>query len=233
VCSRLDAIPAVTVEEYVGGVDAGALLPWDAATGFRGLAAALEIVGELHRRTPAPSPGGDELVERWVGRPLATVGAIYRSSSWQASALRRLGDALEAGVGAYSGDIVWTHGDYTPGNIRVTPDGREVLGVVDWGGSRPGGLGAFDTHLLLIAGRAIREHREVGRVVTDLVSASRWPAEEERLLAGVDPPFPLPTLVLLCWLHHVDSNLRKATCVRKRVVWRALNVDAVLRRFSA
>jgi len=28
--------------------------------------------------------------------------------------------------------VSWVHGDFTPGNILVTPDGTSVTGIIDW-----------------------------------------------------------------------------------------------------
>jgi hypothetical protein len=232
--SRLEGSPTAIVERYIDGVDTAALLRSDTAAAFRALAAALEVVGELHRRTAVRRSAGDDLQERWVGRPVATVKSAYGGSTWQASALDRLAEELFLDIAAGDpGEVVWTHGDYTPGNVRVTPDGRDVLGVVDWGGSSPGGLAAFDSTLLLLASRAERERQALGRTVTDLLRLGRWPDEERRLLGHHDAPLPHRSLVLLCWLHHIASNLDKSSRYRKHGLWRAMNMDAVLQSFTS
>jgi hypothetical protein len=233
-CSRLGANPTAIVERYIGGMDVAALLRSDTAAAFRGLGAALEVVGELHHRTAVRPASGDDLVERWVGRPVATVKSAYGPSTWQASALDRLAEQLLLDLEAGDpGEVVWTHGDYTPGNVRVTPDGRDVLGVLDWGGSSPGGLAGFDSTLLLLTSRASREHEALGRTVTDQLRLEQWPDEERRLLGPHDAPLTHRALVLLCWLHHIASNLDKASRYREHRMWRSMNIDAVLRSFTS
>ncbi|MDR2986457.1 MAG: phosphotransferase, partial [Nocardiopsaceae bacterium] len=225
---RLDGNQTAIVEKYIGGVDVAALLRSDTAAAHRGLAAALEVVGELHDRTGVRRTANDDFLEQWVCRPIATVKSAYGPSTWQASALDRLAEELLLDLVVDPCDVVWTHGDYTPGNVRVTPDGRNVLGVVDWGGSSPGGLAAFDTSLLLLMSRALRERQQMGRTVTDLLRLGRWPDEEQRLLGRHDAPLPHRSLVLLCWLHHVVTNLDTSPRYRTHGLWRAMNVDAVL-----
>ena len=36
-------------------------------------------------------------------------------------------------------------------------------------------------------------------------------------------------MLLTCWLGHVAGNLRKAQYYQRRLLWRAANVEAVLR----
>jgi O-antigen/teichoic acid export membrane protein len=231
--SRLDGNPAAIVERYIGGVDVAALLRSDTAAAFRGLAAALEVVGELHHRTAERSTDREDLLERWVCRPVATVKSAYGPSMWQASAVDRLAEEMLLELTAADPfEVVWIHGDYTPGNVRVTPDGRDVRGVVDWGGSSTGGLAGFDSTLLLLASRAERKRQALGRTVTDVLSLGRWPDEERQLLGPHDEPLTHRSLILLCWLHHVASNLEKSSRYQTHRIWRALNMDAVLRLFS-
>lgn len=227
-----DSTPAVVMERYVPGVDGQVLLASDRATSTRVLANALAAIADLHRRTARPARVGEELLQQWLDEPLATVSSLYRESSWQMSALQALGDELRGDLRDRTVSVRWTHGDYTPGNVRLAPDGSEVMSVLDWGGATSSGLAAFDSYLFLLASRMIRQRRELGRVVTEMMGLEDWSADERGMLGLEREPVAHRTLVLLCWLRHVASNLEKASYYHHHRFWRAANVEPVLQRLA-
>ena len=132
-----------------------------------------------------------------------------------------------------SAELTWTHGDYTPGNLLMAPDGDSVCGVVDWGGASASGIGPLDVGLLLLTTRMLRERRELGEVVTDVIGGDGLSGHELARLTAAGPDADPRHLILLCWLRHLSDNLRKSDLYRRHPVWRARNVDTVLRKVGA
>ena len=232
--ARLDGLPAVVLERCVNGVAGEALFSCDSEAARLGVAAALGVVADLHERTARSSSVDDDLLGAWVDEPVATVTLLYRPASRQAEVLRLIADELRGELLGRPVELGWGHGDYTPGNIYfIAPDGREIRGVVDWGAASPSRLASFDSGLLLLATRALREHRELGWVISKLLLQGGLPAEELALLGARQDPVSDRTLLLLCWLHHVANNLGKADYYRRHLLWRAANVDAVLRAVAS
>ena len=116
----------------------------------------------------------------------------------------------------------------------MTPDGKNVVGVVDWE------LAAIDHPLLdlmhlLLSLRMQMQKREMGNVILDLMEGAAWSPEEQALfnteqqfISGdsLNPRI----LLLLCWLRHVSYNITKSSIYGNHWLWFSQNVGGVLRK---
>lgn len=130
----------------------------------------------------------------------------------------------------------WTHGDFHPGNVLLSDERDRVTGVYDWGNARMDGPSEIDACMFILAVRAARSGRPLGRLVADAVRAGGLPAADRALLraAGVDPdgggdPAVLP---LLTWLWHVAGNVRKSPQFGRSRWWVTETVAPVLKEAS-
>jgi hypothetical protein len=120
------------------------------------------------------------------------------------------------------------HGDPSLDNLLFSPDGRTLLGIVDWESS---GLGLPELDLIaLVLSRRSRPGREMGEEVVDILEGG-WDVAERELLgrgwstnAHVRPT----TLLLLTWLGHVAANLQKTDRYSSNGWWVRHNVAQVL-----
>jgi O-antigen/teichoic acid export membrane protein/aminoglycoside phosphotransferase (APT) family kinase protein len=224
------------VETRLPGVDGREVLNrWPAAASAV-IAAALTTIAELHQRTRLDTVVDAPLLADWVDRPLAVLAgspARGRLGAWRRDALCHLQEELHAGLTGWSTGIGWVHGDFTPGNVLFTPDGRQVTGIVDWGQARPHGLLALDALLLVLASRCQLERCELGEATVRTLRGD-WATAEQAMLtpAGILPrdlaPVRRQSLIWLCWLHHVSNNVAKSQRYQRQRYWLAANVDAVL-----
>jgi aminoglycoside phosphotransferase (APT) family kinase protein len=122
-----------------------------------------------------------------------------------------------------------THGDLWLGSIVWQPATNEVTGIVDWRRARVGPP-VIDLAHLLCTTRALRERRELGDVVCDVLRVGDWrPAEKHRLAAAPGAEELAPrTIVLLAWLRHVYDKSELGNRLRTHDLWRAHNVQRVL-----
>jgi hypothetical protein len=179
--------------------------------------AVLDVIGSLHRRTGRAVAMDTEMLHRWVDEPAAVLerwlaGTSAREAVYEVR--RRLKDGLENRVMTLS----WTHGDLAPGNVVFSVDGRRLIGIIDWEQAGPDGLSDLDTVHLLLTTRMLREDREMGDLVCDLV---RRPESGAGLLGD-------PALVLLAWLGHVSAIVCKTAHYAPAGYWAARNVHPVL-----
>jgi hypothetical protein len=97
-----------------------------------------------------------------------------------------------------------------------------VEGLVDWEWASPETLPDVDVvHLLLTVGM-LREGRELGALVTELLA--------DGPVDTVDPRLSDPVLVLLTWLHHVTGIVTRSDRYPPGSLWAARNVETVLQR---
>ena len=200
------------------------------------LNAAIATLRQLHAPSAKPTKIEGELVAQWVHEPIATLRNLYkqrlRPNRYLQSLDRLEQELLNAVVGRRLA-VGWVHGDFTPGNILTSADGKTLTGVVDWELAAPNDLPQLDVILLLLAIRLEVESAELGRVVTELLAVNRWSAHEADLLASACGELPgeelsLRTLVLLCWLRHVSATITKSERWGKHWLWVRNNIDRVL-----
>ncbi|HEY6757866.1 MAG TPA: phosphotransferase [Baekduia sp.] len=222
------------VERMLPGVPASRMVTGDEQA-RRVLTAAAATIHELHRRTAAPAVIDQAALRRWVDAP-ARILCDRDPQAGRGSvavALDRLTDELHEALAGRTAQLSWVHGDFAPGNILVRADGQAVTGIVDWELAGCGGPPSIDVVALLLATRAQRRRRELGRVVRELVGGAPWTEFERALLDSgcAEPPggrLESRTLVLLWWLQHVAANLTKSTRYDGGGLWARWNVHVVL-----
>lgn len=229
------------VEQRLPGLDGRAVMvqPEARAELFK---AAVTTISALHTATATPATVDDALFARWVTARLAPVRAIYAQHANGPARLRqidRLADELRDALMGRSVRLSRVHGDFTPGNVLASADGKQVTGIIDWDQSAPQALPEFDLGLWLLSTRMLVEGRELGPVVCDVLQGGRsgddLDALQDTLQDALQPPtgdaLDLRTVTLLAWLSHVASMLDKAERYRRHRLWLARNVERVLDGF--
>jgi aminoglycoside phosphotransferase (APT) family kinase protein len=125
------------------------------------------------------------------------------------------------------------HGDFTPRNILVTPDGATLTGIVDWDLAAHEDLPLLDLLLLLLTVRMVVHRCELGNIVRALLDGAEWTLHERALVEAAELALPgdavgMRALVLLCWLRHVAVSLRKSQYFAGHRLWMMANIEAVL-----
>lgn len=224
-------------EQMLSGRDARRVLG-DPGARTRMQIAAVTAIRELHRRTAVVTVVDTEMLLRWIDEPVLavrrTVAALPRVAG-NDRAIERLTIELHEALAGRRLPVSWIHGDFTPGNILVTPDGARLTGIIDWDQAAPDDLPMLDIGLLLLSMRMIGHRRELGDVVSMLLNGAQWTAQEQILMSVAALGLPgdvvgVRTMVLLCWLRHVAANLTKADRYRGHRLWVAKNVETVLQR---
>lgn len=208
-----------TVESHMAGVPASELLiAGSPADDFQSNAG--RVISDLHRLSMSSIRVDSTQLAIWLNEPVEAVAKVVGEEG--RVQLRHVQQKIKD---AFNGNIVragWVHGDFTQGNVLLSPDGR-VSGIVDWGLSSPLHLPEIDLWLLSLSTRRFTEERELGEIVVELLKGDSWPAQ-------VHPNDDLPwqPLLLTCWLHHVAGNLTKSETYARNRIWLSRNVEAVL-----
>jgi hypothetical protein len=139
--------------------------------------------------------------------------------------------------------VSWTHGEYTPGNVRVSGLEGRVTGIIGWRGARPGQPALIDEYLMLLTASCQVEQAELGTVVTDRLRAGGLSDHERNALRAArdrgDVEFGLlerideRIAILLTWVHHVADMWRKRATLPNQHTWWATNVAPVLDAIAA
>jgi aminoglycoside phosphotransferase (APT) family kinase protein/O-antigen/teichoic acid export membrane protein len=226
---------AYMVEQMLPGHDARRRLA-DREVRERMLTAAAAAVGWLHMRTTRLMVADNGTLKRWIDEPLSVIRSNYRTHPSVADtdrAIGRLATELHSALKGRMLCVSWVHGDFTPGNILVSADGRTLTGIVDWDQAVPDGLSLLDLVLLLLSVRMAVERRELGDVVRSVLNGAGWTAHEQGLIDTLQAALPgegiaWRVMVLLCWLGHVQAHLTKSARTGGRL-WAKRNIEVVLR----
>jgi len=200
--------------------------------------AAVDAIGHLHRATATEATIGEEILDRWVGAPIAVLSEVAghsRGARATLAGLARLSESLRATLEDQPIILSWVHGDYAPGNILTSPDGH-ISGIVDWEHAHAEDLPSLDVITLLLTTRMVVRRQELGRVVCDLVAASAWTDAEAQLVAAAHDAQPCAalgteTVVLLCWLRHVATTIARFGFADNGL-WMWANIHSVLDALS-
>jgi O-antigen/teichoic acid export membrane protein/aminoglycoside phosphotransferase (APT) family kinase protein len=193
----------------------------------RAVAAGLVELERIHGATARQILVTPDLVDEWVHGPVAAVAALVDDEQ-AARGLAVLHRRLTAELVDRPVTVARLHGDPSLDNLLFSPDGRMLLGIVDWETSR---LGLPELDLIaLVLSRRSRPGGELGEEVVDLLEGG-WDVAERELLgrgwstnAHVRPT----TLLLLAWLGHVSANLTKTDRYASNGWWVRHNVTRVL-----
>jgi hypothetical protein len=236
---------AVSVESYRPGTDLVELLVRRPNRVEELTTAALRAITPLHRGTATSTVIDDFcLLRRWVVEPLATLTVVCRRlDPRRVPDMNRLGIVLRQALVGWRVRASWTHGDYTPSNVRVAGMRGPVTGIVDWGGARPGQPGFIDEYLMILTASSHVERADLGAVVADRVragglsdrerSAQRAAWDQSDANIGHREPIDERIAIVLTWLHHAADSWRKSKIVPDHYTWWATNVAPVLDAVAA
>jgi phosphotransferase family enzyme len=235
---RTDA--TTSVESYRPGTDLGEMLARHPDCAEELTAAALAAIAPLHRRT-ATFVGVDNVcyLRRWVIEPLADLTYMCQRLDPQlVPEVERLGAMVRQAVIGRRIPMSWTHGDYTPGNVRVADMRGPVTGIVDWAGARPGRPAFIDEYLMLLTVSCQVEQADLGSIVAERVSTGGLSeCERDSLRAArkvdgnhkrADAQIDERVAILLTWLHRIADMWRKRATHPNQHHWWAANVAPVL-----
>jgi hypothetical protein len=244
---RTDA--TVSVESYRPGIDLAEVLACHPNRVEELTAAALRAIAPLHRRTATFVVVDNVcLLRRWVLEPLAGLTDMCRRLDPRlAPEVDRLGMMLRQALIGRRMPVSWTHGDYTPGNVRVAGVRGPVTGIVDWGGARPGQPALIDEYLMILTASCQVERADLGTVVTARLRAGGLlDRESNALRAARDRPdadigdrqrldvrIDERVAILLTWLHHAVDLWRRGAAEPNHHIWWATNMAPVLHTVAA
>jgi hypothetical protein len=231
---------AVSVESYRRGTDLADVLARRPNRVEELTAAALRAIAPLHQGT-ATSVVVDNfcLLRRWVVEPVATLtDACRRLDPRLVPDMNRLGTVLRQALVGRRMPVSWTHGDYTPTNVRVAGMRGPVTGIVDWGGARPGQPAFIDEYLMILTASCQVERTDLGTVVADRLRAGGLSDRERSALRaahhrpdadiGHRERIDERIAIVLTWLHHAADSWRKRETPPDHHTWWATNVAPVL-----
>ena len=244
---RTDA--TVSVESYRPGVDLAEVLARRPNRVEELTIAALSAIAPLHRRTATFVVIDNVCMLRgWVVEPLAGLTDMCRRLDPRLlPEVNRLGKLLRQAFIGWRMPVSWTHGDYTPGNVRVAGVQGPVTGIVDWGGARPGRPALIDEYLMTLTASCQVEGADFGTVVTERLGAGGLLDRERNALRvardltdadfgggeRIDERIDERVAILLTWLHHVADLWRKRATHPNHHTWWATNVAPVLDAVAA
>jgi Phosphotransferase enzyme family len=244
---RTDA--TVSVESYRPGTDLAEMLARHPHRVEELTVAALSAIAPLHRRTATFVVVDNVcLLRRWVIEPLAGLTDMCRRLDPRlVSEVDRLGTMLRQALVGWRMPVSWTHGDYTPGNVRVESERGAVTGIVDWGGARPGQPALIDEYLMILTASCYVERADLGTVVAERLRAGGLADHEhDAMRAAHDRPdadigagrrinerIDERVAILLTWLHHTANLWRKSATNPNHHAWWAANVAPVLDAVAA
>jgi hypothetical protein len=240
---RTDA--TVSVESYRPGVDLAEVLARHPNRVEELTAAALSAIAPLHQRTATFIVVDNVcLLRRWVLEPLAGLTDMCRRLDPRlVPEVDRLGTMLRRALVGRRMPVSWTHGDYTPGNVRVAGMRGAVTGIVDWGGARPGQPALIDEYLMILTASCQVERADLGTVVAERLRAGGLSDRERNALRAARDPSDADIgdrerideriAILLTWLHHAADLWRKRVTHPNHHTWWATNVAPVFDAVAA
>jgi hypothetical protein len=230
---RADA--TVSVESYLPGVGLADVLACRPDRAEELTAAALIAIAPLHRQTAAFVVVDDfNLLAQWVIEPLACLTELCRRHDPRLiPEVDRLQTILRQALVRRRMPVSWTHGNYTPRNVRVAGVQGPVTGIVDWGEAGPGRLALIDEYLMILTASCQVERADLGTVVTERLRAGGLSDRERNALRAardrsntdsgdcerIDECVDERIAILLTWLHHAVNLCRKRPTDRHRDIW--------------
>lgn len=223
------------IERALPGRDMRSLL-YDAAARARARQAAADAITLLHRRTAFTVTVTAEMREQWIDRPLRIIRLAAAQTSREVHhdlVIQRVAAELHEALAGRTLRVGWVHGDYWASNLLVTPDGRRLLGIVDWDRAAPNELPMHDLlHLLIYQRKLLARHREPSGVIQALLKGQRWTLDERALLDAAELPWQGAEeriMVRLYWLRYAATFLAQHPERASDERWVAHNIGPVLR----
>ena len=202
-------------------------------------AAALRAIAPLHNQSATLIVVDDVcLLRRWVREPLAAVTEVCeRIDPSLVAAAERVRKLLRETLVGRRMATCWTHGQYTPDNVRLDVRGS-VVGIDNWGRARPGQLALIDEYLMTLTASCQVEQAEFGALVAARLQDGLSDRERNVLRDSYNRPTAHPeedepldehAAILLTWLHIVTAQLYEDTTYPQVDGWWATDVAPVLR----
>lgn len=243
---RTDA--TVSVESYLPGTGLADVLARRPDRAEELTAAALSAIAPLHRRTATFVVVDDfDVLRRWVIEPLACLTELCRRHDPRlVPEVDRLQTILRQAFVRRRMRVSWTHGNYTPRNVRVAGVHGPVTGIVDWGEAEPSRLALIDEYLMILTASCQVERADLGTVVTERLRAGGLSDRERNALRAardrsntdsgdresIDECVDERIAILLTWLHHAVDLCRKRPSDPNHRIW-ATTVAPVLNYAAA
>lgn len=203
--------------------------------------AALAAIAPLHRQTATLIVVDDVcLLRRWVAHPLAVLTEMCEQPMDPdlVTAMDRVQRVLREALVGRRLPTCWTHGHYTPGNVRLDVNGS-VIGIEDWDWARPAKLAIIDEYLMILTASCQVEQSELGTIIAARLQAGGLSdCERKALRAKRDRPSAYRddgehvderAAILLTWLHFAAEQLHKRAASSGISSWWAADVAPVLR----
>ncbi len=235
----------VSVESYRPALDLAEVLARHPNRVEELTTAALSAIAPLHRRTATFVVVDNVcLLRRWVLEPVAGLTDMCRRlDPGRVPEVDRLGAMLRQALVGWRMPVSWTHGDYTPGNVRMADLRGPVTGIVDWGGARPGQPALIDEYLMILTASCQVERVDLGTVAAERLRAGGLLDRERTALRaardqadadiGDDERIDERVAIVLTWLHRVADVWRKRATHPNHHIWWATNVAPVLDAVAA
>jgi hypothetical protein len=231
---RRDA--TICVESYRPGIPLSDVLA-DYPDRFEELTAwALSAIAPLHRAT-ARSIVADNLsyVRQWVVDPVTDLAQFCgRLDPGLMPGLERVEAILTRAMVGRRMTVCWTHGDYTPGSVRLAGRQGPVNRIVAWDKARGDRPALIDVYLMLLSASGQVDEADLGAVVSRRLRAGGLSDSERNVLkavgtgAGDSEHVDERVAILLAWLQHTAELCRTDADRPKRDAWLAANVAPVL-----
>ena len=235
---RTDA--TVSVESYRAGIDLAEVLARRPNSVEELTAAALCAIAPLHKAT-AKLIVVDNVcgLRQSIVEPVADLKHICpRLDPRLVTKLDGLETMLAQALVGRRMPVSWTHGDYTPGNVRLAGVRGPVNGIVGWGEAQGDRPALIDEYLMVLTASCRVEGAELGAVVSERLRAGGLCDSERNALhaarmrsdndIGARERIDERLAILLAWLHHAAALCRKRATQPNHHIWWATNVTPVL-----
>jgi Phosphotransferase enzyme family len=235
---RTDA--TVSVESYWPGIDLAEVLARQPHRVEELTAVALSAIAPLHQATARLIVVDNVCVLRQcVVEPVADLTHVcQRLDPRLVPQLEQLETMLAQALVGRRMPVCWTHGDYSPGNVRVAGMQGPVNGIVGWGGAQGDRPALIDEYLMILTASCQAQRADLGALVSERLRAGGLSDSERTALRaacersgtdfGARERIDERLAILLTWLHHAAALWRKRATPPNYQVWWAANVTPVL-----
>jgi Phosphotransferase enzyme family/Methyltransferase domain len=198
---------AYWVESWIEGITATAR-SWGAGWKRKTAESALHFLIDLHQSTSKRMKIHRELFDDLLQAHVTGVEVTVREFE-PGFELRPLVEALWCVFGGRQMPLVRTHGDFWPGNILVSNEGR-LSGVLEWGSSMEQGWPVLDLLHLIVFQRKWRATWLLGDMITKTLMQRRLATWEREMVAVYCTALSLedslwPGFVSLYWLNRASQ----------------------------